>query len=128
MQEKWETVRSARRLNKLFFPYCSILTEELYLTDLFTALCTSGQYDKIEGCAYFAAQGYCKETSQYRDYVQSNCPASCGNCESKSEGTINLSNTCTLSPLINKYECFQVYSSKVNCFKPIALSNADRFS
>ena len=128
MQEKWETVRSARRLNKLFFPYCSILTEELYLTDLLTALCTPEQYDKIEGCAYFAAQGYCKETSQYRDYVQSNCYASCGNCESKSEGTINLSNTCTLSPLINKYECFQVYSSKVNCFKPIALSNADRFS
>ncbi|KAM7439506.1 hypothetical protein ABFA07_011168 [Porites harrisoni] len=46
-----------------------------------TALCTSGQYDKKEGCAYFAAQGYCKETSQYRDYVQSNCHASCGNCE-----------------------------------------------
>ncbi|CAH3120076.1 unnamed protein product [Porites lobata] len=63
-----------RHLSRSYFPLEGYRAEK-------RALCTSGQYDKIEGCAYFAAQGYCKETSQYRDYVQSNCYASCGNCE-----------------------------------------------
>ena len=86
-RRNWETVRSAQGLNKLLFPYCSILTEELYLTDLLTALCTPEQYDKQVGCAYFAARGYCEETSPYHKSVLSNCPATCSNCVSKSEGT-----------------------------------------
>ena len=86
-RRNWETVRSARGLNKLLFPYCSILTEELYPTDLLTALCTPEQYDKHKHCAYFAARGYCEETSPYHKPALSNCPASCSNCVSKSEGT-----------------------------------------
>ena len=86
-RRNWETVRSARGLNKLLFPYCSILTEELYPTDLLTALCTPEQYDKLKDCAYFAAQGYCEETSPYHKSALSYCPASCSNCVSKSEGT-----------------------------------------
>ena len=55
-----------------------------YIEYIQIAVCTDDQldvYPQAGGCPYWAALGYCAESSIYYQFMQSNCYASCSNCE-----------------------------------------------
>ena len=46
-------------------------------------MCTEEQQDKLSGCAAWKGQGFCDSGSMYYQFMQANCFATCGGCESK---------------------------------------------